>query len=196
MRLSFFVPVALLGLGAFGCGSSDPQANVPPGGATGYPPGYPAPTQTVPVQTATAPQQPVTVGGAATPVSIGMLGPAAAVLAAGSPDTKGMTAEGSAFAGQFQQGQVLEQPFNIEPNKCYTVVGIGGPGISELDVQIQYVTPFPTPPIAQDNQTGPNATLGGGGSCWRSQPLTAVPGKVIIRATGGAGIAGAQIFKK
>ena len=121
---------------------------------------------------------------------------AAAVLAAGSPDTKGMTAEGSAFAGQFQQGQVLEQPFNIEPNKCYTVVGIGGPGISELDVQIQYVTPFPTPPVAQDNQTGPNATLGGGGSCWRSQPLTAVPGKVIIRATGGAGIAGAQIFKK
>ena len=102
MRLSFFVPVALLGLGAFGCGSSDPQANVPPGGATGYPPGYPAPTQTVPVQTATAPQQPVTVGGPAQPVSIGMLGPAAAVLAAGSPDTKGMTAEGSAFAGQFQ----------------------------------------------------------------------------------------------
>jgi hypothetical protein len=200
MRLSLLVPVALFGLAVFAC-SDKPDPNDPSQvQPTGYPPGYPTqpvPTQTVPAPTATTTAPTAAPGSPAQPVAVGMAGPLGAALlaAAAAGDAKGMQPEGGSFAGQFQQGQVLEQLVNLEPNKCYTVVAMGGPGITELDVQLVPNAPIPLP-LAQDNQTGPNATLGGGGNCWRNNPLTAIPGKVIIRATGGSGIAIAQVYKK
>lgn len=218
MRLSALVPFAALGLAVIACSSkpdpndpsqynngyppgSYPPGSYPPGAyptATGggYPPGtYPTNTAT-PTATAPAPAA----GGQATPISVAMAGPLLGVglQAAAANDTRGMQPEGGAFAGQFQQGQTLEQPLTLEPGKCYTVVGLGGPGITELDVQIvvQPAPMLPAAPIAQDNQTGQNATLGGGGSCFKNPSPIAVPGKVVLRATGGAGMAGAQIYKK
>lgn len=198
MRLSLLVPVASLGLAVLACNDkpdpNDPSQVQP----TGYPPSYPTqPVATQPAPTQTAPAPTAAPGSPAQPVAVGMAGPLGAALlaAAAAGDAKGMQPEGGSFAGQFQQGQVLEQLINLEPNKCYTVVAMGGPGITELDVQLVPNAPIPLP-LAQDNQTGPNATLGGGGNCWRNNPFTAVPGKVIVRATGGSGIAIAQVYKK
>jgi len=218
MRLLNVLSLSALCLTAVTACSSDPDPNDPsqyqqgqygqngqygqqPGQypAGQYPAGqYPAATNTAPAPTATT-TAPASSGASATPIAPAAAAAATPVLTAmAANETRGMSPEGGAFAGQFQQGQTLEQPFNIEPGKCYTVVGVGL-GITELDIQIVMQPPIPgAPPVplAQDNQTGPNATLGGGGNCFKNALPIGGPGKVIVKATGGSGIALAQIYKK
>lgn len=199
MRLSMIV-VPLAALASLMACESKTDAQYPPGQ---YPPGqYPTqqyPTQQVPTQTAPT-QTAAPAGTAATPVAVAMAGPLAGIVIQGAAgnDARGMQPEGSAFAGNFQQGQTLEQSLQLEPGKCYTVVAAGGPGINELDVQImvQPAPILPPQPVAQDNQTGPNATLGGGGNCWRNASPIGLPAKVVVTARSGGGMAVAQIYKK
>lgn len=214
MRLTVLFTFGLLGASLSAC-SSDPDPNDPSqfnqsggyqqGGYQqgGYQQGYPAGTGTYPPGTATAP--PTTTGtapaagGMATPIAPMAAAAATPVLQAmAASETRGMSPEGGAFAGQFQAGQVLEQTFNLNPGKCYTVVA-ASVGITELDVMIQTVAPLPgVPPItvAQDQGTGPNATLGGGGNCFKNALPIGAPAKVVVRATAGSGMAVAQIFVK
>ncbi|MBI4954404.1 MAG: hypothetical protein HY908_20435 [Myxococcales bacterium] len=136
-------------------------------------------------------------GGSATPIApmvAGVLQPAVTGLA--MKDLPGMQPEGGAFAGQFGAGQTLEQPFTLQPGKCYGVIGVGM-GITELDVQI-VIQQAPLPPYtaAQDSTTGPQATLGAGGQCFKNPLPIGAPAKVIMRATAGQGMALGQIFVK
>jgi hypothetical protein len=199
MRLSTIV-VPLAALASLMACESKPDAQYANGQ---YPPGQYGtatqyPTQTAPQPTATQTAAPA--GTAATPIAVAMAGPLAGIVIQGAAgnDARGMQPEGSAFAGNFQQGQTLEQSLQLEPGKCYTVVGAGGPGITELDVQIvaQPAPIIPPQVVAQDNQTGPNATLGGGGNCFRNPSPVGIPAKVVVTARTGGGIAVAQIYKK
>ncbi|MEZ4440391.1 MAG: hypothetical protein R3B72_14945 [Polyangiaceae bacterium] len=189
------------------CGDN-PDPNDPSNFNQGY--GYPqptgaypqpgaAPTTGYPQPTATAPAPaPTAAGGSsATPVP-----PAAAAMAQpiltglAQSEVAGMSPDGASFAGQFQQGQTLEQPFQIQPGRCYSVVAVGI-GITELDVQIVLHQP-PLPPYvaAQDQGTGPQAVLGGKGQCFKNPLPVGGPAKVVMTATGGAGLAMGQIYSK
>lgn len=108
-----------------------------------------------------------------------------------------MQPEGRPFAGQFQEGQTLEQQFTLQANKCYSVVGVGV-GIQELDISIvaQPAPMLPPTVLAQDNTTGPNATLGGKGACFKNPLPIGGPAKAVVKATKGAGMALAQIYVK
>ena len=119
------------------------------------------------------------------------------MTAMAASEVQGMQPEGGAFAGQFQEGQTLEQPFNIQAGKCYSVIAVGM-GVQELDVQIvaQPAPMLPPAVLAQDSTSGPNATLGGRGQCFKNPLPIGGPAKVLLRATRGAGVAIAQIFVK
>src|SRR5262245_12999463 len=173
MRLSSFVlPAAGAALFVLAC-SDNPEPNDPSGynqgyyGAQpqpGYPqPGYPQPYgQPQPQPTAPAPAPTGQAGTSATPIAPAAAAAAQPILTGlAQKEVAGMQPDGAAFAGQFQEGQTLEQPFNIQPGRCYSVVGVGV-GITELDVQIVLHSP-PLPPYvaAQDNGSGPQAVLGG-----------------------------------
>ena len=113
-------------------------------------------------------------------------------------EAPGMSPEGGPFAGQFQEGQTLEQDITISPGKCYTIVAVGL-GIQELDMQLltQPVPQVPPVMLAQDATTGPQATIGGKASgCWKNPTPLGAPGKVVLKATKGAGIAAAQVYVK
>ncbi len=226
MRLTAFVPFGLLCVGALACGSKTPDPNdpsqmQPTGGYNGqYPPGQYAPGTnpgtpgqynpgtnpgtTMPGTNTGTTTMPGTntgtsSGGSATPIAPAAAAAATPVLQAmAANEVKGMQPDGGAFAGQFQQGQSLEQPFNIQPGKCYSVVGVGI-GITQLSIQIQAQATIPgMPPVtlAQSNGSGPNATLGGGGNCFKNPLPIGGPAKVVMTATGGSGIALGQIFSK
>jgi hypothetical protein len=200
MRVFFVLPFSLAVLASIACSSTpepaapDPNNPCPPGQWCA------PPTATVvsAVPTATTPTT-APAGSAATPIP-----PVAAVVATpvlqglGATEAPGMTADGGPFAGQFQEGQTLEQPINISPGKCYTIVGVGI-GIQELDIQL-VAQPAPAmPPIvlAQDNTTGPAATLGGKASgCWKNPTPLGGPGKVVVKVSKGTGIAAVQVFVK
>ena len=199
MRLFAVLSLSLVAFGAVSCGDSTPEAVTPdpnnpcpPGQFCAQPTPYPTATTTAttPAPTASA------TGGQATPIAAAMATPIITGIAQG--EVQGMQPEGGAFAGQFTEGQTLEQPINLNPGKCYSVVGVGLPGVVELDVQIA-LQPLPTLPptvVAQDNQSGAQAILGGKGSCFKNPTPIAAPGKVILKVTKGQGIAGAQVYVK
>lgn len=189
-----------------------------PGAAPGqYAPGQYAPGQYAPAPGAAAPAPaPTAAPGAIPPLTLPGMTPPAQSSGAASPvapeaamvatpalaalsaqETKGMKPEGGAFAAQFQEGQTHEQPIQIQPGKCYAVVGVGV-GITELDLQLvaQPAPMLPPNVLAQDSSAGPQATLGGQGNCWKNPLPFGGPAKVIVKATRGSGIGVAQVFVK
>ncbi len=209
MRLSLIVTAASLAL-VCGCGGSSPDPNDPANQQNQYgqyaPPantgattgGYTQPAPTTTGTVATAPGTGAAAGSPATPIAV----PAAAAiqplltqLAAG--EVQGMQPDGTAFAGNFQEGQVLEQQLTIQAGKCYSVVG-ASMGVQELDIQL-VLNPAPLPPqvLAQDNSQGGTAVLGGKSTgCFKNALPIGGPGKVIVKATRGSGLAIAQIYIK
>jgi hypothetical protein len=109
----------------------------------------------------------------------------------------GSRAVGSAYVGNFQAGQCMEIPINVDAGKCYTIVGASVGAVSDLDIELVPNLPIPGLPqtaVAQDQGDGPTAVLGGKPNCWTAM----IPGpmKMIVRVQGGQGIAGAQIYAK
>ena len=112
------------------------------------------------------PGQPST--GSATPIDPNVASVATVPLMAYAiQEAPNMNREGGVIAGQFREGQTLEQPFQLAPNKCASTVLAVGVGPQEVDIlSIVAVTPIPsTSPVlsSSDNTTGPNAALGGRG---------------------------------
>jgi hypothetical protein len=135
-------------------------------------------------------------GGSATPIAFAsVLTPGIQMLAAS--EAPGMSPEGQAFAGQFSAGQTLEQPLTIQAGKCYTVVAASAGAIQQLDVQlVLQQAPMPAMVLAQGTGSS-TATLGGrSAGCFHNSLPVGGPGKVILKATQGSGLAGAQIFIK
>jgi hypothetical protein len=200
MRLCLFAAVSL-GLFAAACGPSTPEpTTVDPNNPC--PPGQfcqqAALTATAPVATTTAPAPTASASAAsATPLPLGAAAVTPLLQAMGNSEAPGMKPDGAVFAGQFQEGQTLEQPINIQAGKCYTIIS-ASVGITELDLQlVAQAAPLPPVVLAQDDTTGPTATLGGKkAGCWKNPTPLAGPGKVILKATKGAGMAAAQVYVK
>ncbi len=153
----FSLSLACLGISACKSSTPDPVAPVDPNACpTGQlcPPA--APTTPVATATTTAPAPTTTATATATATPL----PAAAGIAVtpilaglASTDAPGMKADGSPFAGQFKEGDTLEQAINIQPGKCYTVIGASVAGIIELDIQLVAQT-APLPP-SSSRRTAP-----------------------------------------
>ncbi len=105
---------------------------------------------------------------------------------------------GSAVAGQFQPNQCLTFDFQLQPGKCYTAVGFGLPGVSNVDLKIVLKTPqlpgVTPPPLAEDKSVGATSVLGGKPSCYRWSAPVAAPATLVVRVSGGQGMAAAQLY--
>ena len=107
-----------------------------------------------------------------------------------------MQREGTVVAAQFKEGQALEQPIQLLPGKCYTVLAVGA-GVTEMDIVLVASTPLPTSPtLAQDSSTGSTAALGGRGNCFKWSMPVGIQAKYVLKATKGSGVAAGQLFVK
>ncbi len=211
------VPLSALLLG--GCGGSNtkaantggPQAvQCPPGqvfdGRYCVTQGAPPPTATTtgppPTASTTAPPPvPPPSGPSATPLDATSAAAATQLLAplAAQHAPPGAKPLGPAIGGQFTQGQQLEAQIQMQPGRCYTVVGVGLPPVQELDIQLVATVPVPgltSPVIASDQTHGPNAVLGDKPNCFKWAAPFAAPVKVVVRVSAGQGVAAAQVFEK
>lgn len=106
---------------------------------------------------------------------------------------------GSAIAGNFQTGQSLEAQVQMNPGKCYTVVGVGLPPVANLDISLVPALPIPGLPaatMAADNSVGANAIVGDKPNCFKwAFPMSGMM-KVIMTVSQGSGVAAAQVFEK
>lgn len=201
MRRAIPLAMGLSALAMTACGSATPDADVAMGSC---PPGQYCVSPYTPTGsgTATGSGTGTGVGAApvaaqpATPIEMSMVTPLITALA--SNEVQGMQAEGGAFGGSFLAGQVIERPFTLQPGRCYSVVAVGLPGLEELDAEIvaQPGASLPDTVVAVDQRSGSQAIVGGGGQCFTHLAPAAVPAKIVIRATRGAGLAGAQLYVK
>jgi hypothetical protein len=175
--------------------NASPTTSPPP---TSQPSTPAAPVATTPPPTALPSATPAS-GGKATPLPPAAAAGADVIIAAlAKNEAPGATPEGTAFGGQLTDGQTLEQPLNLLPGKCYTILAASVGGVQELDVMIQgQLPPLPPTTFAQDDTTGPNATLGGkAAGCWKNPSPLALPAKVVLRVTKGSGMAIAKVYVK
>jgi hypothetical protein len=111
-------------------------------------------------------------------------------------EAQGMAREGNLVAGNFKEGQTLEQPFQMLPGKCYTVLAVGA-GISQIDLAIVAVTPIPQASgVLAQASGGTSAALGGRGNCFRWDLPVGINAKFVVRAARGQGLAAGQLYSK
>ncbi|HEY3495476.1 MAG TPA: hypothetical protein VGK73_12355 [Polyangiaceae bacterium] len=106
---------------------------------------------------------------------------------------------GQTLVGNFQQGQSLDVPIQLTPNKCYTVVAASLGAVTEVNIQLQLVTPIPgaAPVLAIDQDSGPSAVLGKKTACYRWMlGVIPAPAKVVVQVAGGSGLVVAQAYEK
>jgi hypothetical protein len=107
-----------------------------------------------------------------------------------------MQRDGGITAANFQEGQVMTQPINLQPGKCYTIVAVGI-GIQEVDIRLVASIQGFSQELATDKGNGAQASLGGKGNCYRSPvPAVALPAQWMVRASKGAGLAAAAVYVK
>ena len=122
-----------------------------------------------------------------------------------SQEMPGMSAATDVIAANFQQGQIMEQQFQMTTGKCYGAVAVG-PGISTIEIKFVAVGPVPIPgmsgALAQNQGQGPNVSLGGRGNCYKpggglpSVVPVAMTAKAVYTAIAGSGVAAGQVFVK
>lgn len=218
VSLGLVIVVAAAGSAIAACSGKSQQQNVnnpPPGSCpAGYVyDGQQCVPQTGPTATGTAPPPATGTGTATSPIPTAQPGPtatpldataAAAATALIDPLAKQHTppgatkTDGGAMAGNFTQGQSLEVTIQMQPGRCYTVVGAAVPTVQNLDVQIAPVTPIPgmAAILAQDQTTGPTAVTGANPSCFKWAAPMAAPMRIIMTVSAGQGIAAAQVYQK
>ncbi len=107
----------------------------------------------------------------------------------------GAKAMGSIIVANFSApGQSLQKQIQLTANKCYTVVAAGAPGVTEVNLKFVPLIPL-LPPVAVDNTTGAQATLGANPNCWK-QIMVSGPMNLVIEVPQGQGLVGAQIYEK
>lgn len=122
-----------------------------------------------------------------------------AIKAIAAKEAKGMKPEGDLIKGAVQQGGQLEQPIMIQAGKCYSIVGMAGPVVTELDIELRASSPLPIPMpggglvVAVDGDRGPEAAIA---PCWKNLLGVPFPATVVVKATTGSGPIAAQVFVK
>ena len=212
----------LVALGALSaCGGDDKQAVTGQPTATQCPPGQyfdgricqaptgTAPAATTPVATAPAATAPGAIPGvattaagpAATPLDPATAQTVTALIAplAASAVAPGAKPVGAAIAGNFAQGQSLESIVQMNPGKCYTIVGAGAPTIQNLDIQLVpsiSVPGLPAAVVAADSSQGATAIVGQQPNCYKWALPMGGTMKVVVSVSAGQGMAAAQVYEK
>jgi hypothetical protein len=98
-------------------------------------------------------------------------------------------------AGQFRQGQRLEQNFQMTSGKCYSAIAAGQPNFR---IVFDLLTPMPgqSPALAESKVNGQRAVLGGRGSCFKWQLPVGVNVRVRYIAENGEGAGAGRVYVK
>lgn len=112
----------------------------------------------------------------------------------------GASKEGSPLAGNFAEGQTLEQQFTFQPGKCYTIAA-AGVGVQEIELTILPQAQIPGLPsvgtMGSAKGSGAKTVLGGGSSCIKLALIpVAVPAKWVLKASKGGGLIAGQLYSK
>lgn len=102
-------------------------------------------------------------------------------------ETVGLTPGGPVESARLAEGQRLELPWALSAGDCVTFVAQGGLGTSEVDVFLAVGAGEAPSILAQDEQLGPVAVIGGRRGCFRNPRAQAVEARLLVMLRRGAG---------
>lgn len=116
------------------------------------------------------------------------------IKAAAAKYAPGMSPDGQVAKGNVAEGGHVGFIFNMDPSRCYTIVGFGV-GVTDLDLNL-LAPPIYTISAGQDGMAGPTAVIGAAPKPMCPLVPLQVPYKIDIYAKKGGGAVGAQVYSK
>ena len=109
---------------------------------------------------------------------------------------KGMKADGKMLSAKLAPGGHAEATVSLRPGACYTVIGFGGPGIFQYQINLITAPPLPPQVLAQSDADGNDPTVGPNEQCLRNPYPLPMQLKVDMHVVKGQGLVGAQLYRK
>ncbi len=112
-------------------------------------------------------------------------------------DMRGMQPATDVVAAQFQQGQYMEQTFQMQGGKCYGAIAAGA-GVNGINIKFVALQPIPgiSNPVLAEANGGSQTALGAGGKCFKWALPIGVNVKAVYTATAGSGAAAGRVYVK
>lgn len=107
----------------------------------------------------------------------------------------GMKPDGQLLSAKLAPGAHAEGTFTLQPGSCYTVIGFGGFGVFEYQVNLLSAPPLPPQVLAQST-IGVDPVVGAGDQCIRNPTPAPMTVKIDMHLVRGQGLVGAQVYKK
>lgn len=107
----------------------------------------------------------------------------------------GMKPDGQLLSAKLAPGGHAEGSFTLQPGSCYTVVGFGGFGVFEYQINLLTAPPMP-PQLMAQSTIGVDPAVGAGDQCIRNPTPTPMTVKIDMNVIRGQGLVGAQVYKK
>jgi hypothetical protein len=126
----------------------------------------------------------------------GQLGPIEqGIKSKASSAAPGMKPDGQMLSANLTQDGHAEGTLTLQPGSCYTVIGFGGFGV--FDYQINLISAPPAPPqILAQSTIGVDPVAAAGDQCFRNPGPAAMVVKLDMHLIRGQGLVGAQAYKK
>ncbi len=109
---------------------------------------------------------------------------------------KGMRAEGKLLSAQLQQDGHAQGQLTLQAGACYTIIGFGGLGVFQYQINLITAPPLPPQVLAQSGATDNAPVVGGDGQCIKNPYPLPMQVKVDMHVIKGQGMVGAQAYKK
>jgi hypothetical protein len=106
-----------------------------------------------------------------------------------------MKPDGQLLSAKLAAGGHAEGSFTLQPGSCYTVVGFGGFGVFEYQINLLTAPPAATQVMAQST-VGVDPVVGAGDQCIRNPTPAPMTVKIDMSLIRGQGLVGAQVYKK
>jgi hypothetical protein len=184
---------------AVACGGSEPEPQAPlvqptATATTAQPSATAAPTVSAqPTATGPAPS-PIA------PIEPALAQAAQAVLneVAKTEAPVGAKALGMPTVNLLGAGQASETSLSMAPGKCYTIIAVGLPPVSELNVQLLPATTVPglQTALAEDLMVGPRAVVGKTPNCFKWPLPVAGAARVVTTVATGQGLVATAVYEK
>jgi hypothetical protein len=179
-----------------GCGSSQPpQPQPPPGPTTTATTTTTTTTTTAPATTTTTTALPTASTSASAPAELQLL-----LTPLAQQHAVGARPDGPPITGMLQPGQPLQASVTLAASgaRCYTVIALGAPLLTDLQVELVATPPAPLPPfvLAQSQAPANPAILAGSPNCFKNLSPLPTPATVKITSKSGSGPVAAQVYAK
>jgi hypothetical protein len=111
-------------------------------------------------------------------------------------DAKGMKPAGQLMSARLQKDGHAQAQFSLEAGRCYTIVGFGGPGVFQYQINLLTTPPLAPQVLAQSGADAPHPTVGANSQCIRNPYPLPMLVQVDMHVLRGQGMVCAQAYRK